>query len=200
MRINKKKTALFLFVAVLLGMGTFVAGGNGQGNEAVKKKEVLGKAQIIVYKKGEKILIDPDAPYFRELQLACEEMLVPVAPESSTPDAYFHLLDNEYFKNILPDLTKLKKKEIVVEVLYASPVEMRIRAGGGIAIASKYKISLSGFMFPLSGEWVGRDIGGRDEHYFYTYIHLNSNFFGNLETTRRPEKIKNILSQYAIIP
>lgn len=197
MRINKKKTALFLFVAVLLGMGTFVAGGNGQGNEAVKKKEVLGKAQIIVYKKGEKILIDPDAPYFKELQLACEEMLVPVPLDGDARGAYLYSqFPSERYPFPTPE--QLQNDELTISVVYEKEIKTRIVAGRAPTIYGHYLITLSGFLTPLSGEWAQKKSAFQDR--YYTYLYLYSDFDEQVSTTRRPDKIKNILSQYALIP
>lgn len=199
MRINKKRTALFLSVAVLLGMGTFVVDGNSRGNAAIKEKEVLGKAQIIVYKKGEKILIDPDAPYFKELQLACEEMLVPVPLKGEAPPAYlYHHYSSDGIP--FPTLEQLENDELTIKVVYEKDVKTTVEVGKAPTIYLSHSIALSGFLIPLSGEWAQRPRVMLGETYFYTYLYLYSNLRGRVSTTRSPEKIRDILSEYMLVP
>lgn len=197
MKIEKGGTAIFLFVVILAITGIFVANSNGQKHETITKREVLGKAQIVVYKKGEKILIDPNAPYFKELQLACEEMLVPVPLEGDARVAYLYSqFPSEKYPFPTPE--QLKNDEFTISVVYEEEVKTRIVAGRAPTIYGHYLITLSGFLTPLSGEWAQKKSAFQDR--YYTYLYLYSDFDEQVSTTRRPEKIKNILSQYALIP
>jgi hypothetical protein len=67
-----KRAVMFSSVVVLAITGILVANSNDQSHETIPKKEVLGKARIIVHEKKEKILLDPDISYFEE---SCTEIL-----------------------------------------------------------------------------------------------------------------------------
>jgi hypothetical protein len=161
--------------------------------------KVLGEAEIVVYKKGERIILDTKSPYFKELQAACEEILVPPEPGVPTPKGYLQFLPPIDTSFIKPE--EIRNNEWAIEIVYSNSVETIITAGTGPTVAFGYKTTLSGFIIPLSGELTNIKKAWGKEIYTYTYLFL----FSNLEkpviaTTRTPQKIKNILTHKFDIP
>jgi hypothetical protein len=144
-------------------------------------------------------LIDPDAPYFRELQLACEEMLVPVEPHSVTLDGFLKFLHPSEMH--LPDAEELHKKELSINIVYEEKVTTSITGGFGPAAAPTLQINLSEFIVPLSGELSQIKVQWGQKEYLCNYLYLISDFYQKqFVTTRDVKKIKTMLSRYAIIP
>ncbi|MEK6560958.1 MAG: hypothetical protein AABZ07_04415 [Nitrospirota bacterium] len=198
--IKKKMGIIILLVtlpAILWGSGRIDAGEMNFKKD--KERGVLGKAQIIVYKKGEKILIDPNAPYFKELQLAGEEMLTPLEPRSVTLDGFLKSLHPSEMR--LPDANELHKNGLSISIVYEEKIKTFITAGFGPAAAPTSEINLSEIILPLSGDLTRIRINWAQTEYSCNYLYLISDFDQNqFVTTRDVKKIRTILSQYAIIP
>ena len=197
----KKKIGIILLLGTL--PTTLWGSGGTEAGEMIFKKDteraILGKAQIIVYKKGEKILIDPNVPYFKELQLACEEMLVPLGPRSVTLDGFLKFLHPSEMH--LPDAGELRNKGLSINIVYEEEIKISIIAGFGPAAAPTLEIKLSEFIVPLSGELTQIKIKWDQKEHLCNYLYLISDFYQKqFVTTRDVRKIKNILSEYMIVP
>ncbi len=183
MGISRRKIVIFVLLVTVFIIGVGAAITIGLQNK------VLGKAKIIVYAKGKKIVLDPNSPYFRQLQRACEEMLIPINPKGVTPDAY---LSPVFYSRGL--LKELEEKGWAIEVVYPQDVKTSIKFGVGPTTALEYKITLSKFVVPLSGELINIKKAWGKEVYTYTYLFLFSDLKEPIiATTRSHQKIKNIL-------
>jgi hypothetical protein len=160
--------------------------------------QVLGEAQIIVYAQGEKTVLDPKSRDFRELQLACEEMLT--SAESFFPSHSGLALP--------PDPEKTKSTEWAVELTYATPVRVEVLLQTGpTAPVFNPSVEVSRVLIPLSGELSGIEAEGvrpledgatRSE---YVYLFLSPDVVltgepwpGPIGSARDAQKIRDILS------
>jgi len=111
---------------------------------ASMRNKVLGEADIIVYAKGKRMVLDSKSPYFRKLQKACEEMLTSAEslPEIKKED----LLRPEEIKN----------KEWAIELIYDNPVKVNIFVDvfpeQGPPTSVPIPVQISSFLIPLTGE------------------------------------------------
>jgi hypothetical protein len=150
-------------VVVFLGGGlTFLASTQREEHP----KEVLGEAQIVVYKKGETIVLDTKSPYFKELQLACEAML-------GLQILYEHMgysvdcsiwQENEWENNSILE-QETKNKEWAVELMYAEPQVIYPIQDSGMR---RTPTEVSRLLIPLSGELTHYSYQGK----VYTYLFL----------------------------
>jgi hypothetical protein len=127
--LTRKNLFLFGLVVVLLG-GTLLSSGCA--------KLTLGEAQIVVYARGERIVIDAESRYFRQLQLACEEMLI---------SAEFLYLENE--QGVLPGPDEIKDEEWAIELFYEESIpQNRLAFTRDLSLF----VLISQCLIPLSGE------------------------------------------------
>ncbi len=191
---KKRKIAIFLSLLIILIVTVVVV--------TSMQNKVLGDAEIIVYTKGKRIVLDSKSPYFRELQKACEGMLNPVDPFSGTPDAYLLLPNIKFFfGNSFPAIEKIKNEEFAIEIIYRKPVKTVITLGAVPTMASTYEIILYRFVIPLTGDLTHVSRIWNDGIFTYTFFFLSSNLEKPIvATTRTPQKIKNILTHKFNIP
>jgi len=123
---------------LLIGILITILGIAGYGCwKKISMVKVLGEAQITVYEKGKKKSLDPRSPYFKELQLACEEML--------TSGKSLGLKS-------LPDLEEVRNKEWAIELTYAKPIKVHLNSGENIRLVQ--------LLIPLTGNWSEIKLGG----------------------------------------
>jgi hypothetical protein len=166
------------------------------------KVGVLGEAQIVVYEKGKKTVLDPDSPYFIELQLACEEMLE--LKEDRISSVYFlPSISDSYLDINHPIVEKLRNEEWVIELIYTETQRIYPHA-------RKTPLLFSHLLIPLTGEFTFELYG--DKRYtrlfpllslkeiVYYYSHDNEIVVHphSIGTTKNVQKIKNILEKFNI--
>ena len=180
--LTKKNLFLFGLVIVLLG-GTSLSSGCTEST--------LGEAQIVVYAGGEGIVIDAESRYFRQLQLACEEMMI--SAESLS------LMDGQ---EVLHNPDEIKDEEWAIELIYEESIPQYRLA---FARERSMLISIFQFLIPLSGELTSLEVD--NETYavlFGADIMVNSE--GELEVyyrwplrnSKSVQEIKDILAQLDI--
>ena len=108
---------------------------------ASMRNKVLGDAEIIVYAKGKRIVLDTESPYFRELQAACEELLIYSFRKYLLCKKIENLLSFEKIKDI-------KNKEYAIELTYK---ELVSQEKWGFAKELTRFIPISQIIIPLSG-------------------------------------------------
>ena len=174
-------------------------------------KPTLGEAQIVVYERGEKTIIDSKSPYFEELQAACEEMLTSAEQLFSSAALMEKLFSPSELMHNRPDLEELKNKEWAVELTYNEPIEVSIVLGLGPTAALSRPIKISQFLIPLTGKWsqveaVGVSIESFDEgeqnyiclFLFPEIVYGEDRWEGLIGTKTDVQKIKDILTRFDI--
>ncbi len=107
-------------------------------------RESLGEAQITVHGKGDKMVLNPETPHFRELQLACEDVLV-------SSGSFFPF--DRSITEFPSDPREVVSTEWAVEIAYASPVEVEvILQSGRTTLVFNPRINVSRVVIPLTGE------------------------------------------------
>lgn len=151
----------------------------------------LGEAQILVYRNGEKVLLDPESSCHKLLKLACEEMLV------STE----FLIDAKI--ESLPDLEKVKRKECAIEVNYAQPIRLALGREQRVAAAvARSHARVSQFLIPLTGELAKLQAKGeRSLEGEYVYVFLSPEVVSDgsrraIGTTKDVGEIRDILALF----
>ena len=187
---SKNFIIIFLGIIILIVSGIVIVWAL-RGNVS-ESNRVLGDAQIAVYQKGEKMLLDSEAPYFKDLQLACEKMLTPSIPRDPSPDGYL-LLSRNYLT-----LEEMLNNMLTIEVSYKIPPTVSIIVGTGPTIITEQKIPLSGFLISLAGKRTPETIKFVNKEYSYTPIFIFSNQKKRVATTKTTKKIKNILELFKI--
>jgi len=129
-KLTKRSCLIIGLVTVLTG-GIFLFSGCAE--------PTLGEAQIVVYERGEKTILDPKSPYFKKLQLTCEVMLT-----SSTT----------FLAEIktLPDPEEVKSKEWAIELTYSEPVMVDISRRGGTTALPDVGVGGYQLLIPLTGK------------------------------------------------
>lgn len=169
------------------------------------KVGVLGEAQIVVYAKGEKIVLDSKSPYFTELQLACEEMfeLREHIGESTAYEGWTAFPDSlpEISKDLPaidhPIAVELRNNEYAIELIYAQTQYVYL---GGVERPTAF----SHLLIPLTGKLAHQSYKGT------TYLHLipllssqeYQNYYrsvtGGIGTTRDGQEVRKILRRFGI--
>jgi hypothetical protein len=152
--ITKRNKFLIVLVTVLV-TGTLLFSGCTEQREE-PTPELLGEAQIVVYGKSEEIAIDSKSPYFGELQLACEEMLISGKTfwaETKT----------------LPDLEEVKNQEWAVELTYSELIIVTIPR-----LAGSTDVGVGGFqlIIPLTGRLTHLESVLKDKEPDNKYTHI----------------------------
>lgn len=156
-------------------------------------KEVLGKAQIFVYKKDEKIVLDPESPYFKKLQLACEEMLA----------------SSEFLTNVkietLRDSKEIKSKEWAIELTYTQPLWIVFETERRVAVpAFPNHVRIYRLLIPLTGELThieAKGVKSLEGKYIYLLLSPEIVFDSHrweIGTIKDVQKIKDILNRFGI--
>lgn len=192
-----KRNKLLLGLVTILVTGTLLFSGCTKQREE-PMPELLGEAQIAVYEKGEKTVIDSQSPYFKELQAACEEMLTSCKTFNAEVKT-------------LPDPEEVKKQEWVVELTYS---ELIIVTVPRLAGSTDVGVVGSQLLIPLTGRLTHLESVLRDKEpdNKYTYIFLLSApeelrfppsqiIDGKAElsgTKKDVQKIKDILTRFDV--
>ena len=152
--------------------------------------KVLGEAQIVVYGKGEKIVLDPESPYFKKLQAVCEERLNIIGWSGKhaiiTPDYVNLNLDTEK-NHYLEDLIN---EEWIIELIYIEPAKIH-------PYGRKTPDILSRLLIPLTGELTTIPCDAKICTSFFFQKQSNS-YIGPVGTTKDIQKIKEILRNFGI--
>jgi len=189
-----RRNKFLLALVTVLVTGTILFFGCTKQRE-VPVLELLGEAQIVVYGKGEEIVLDPQPLYFKELQAACEEMLI----SGKTFNAEMETL---------PDPEEVKSQEWAIELTYSEPIIVTIPR-----LAGSTDVGVGGFqlVIPLTGRLTHLESVLRDKEpdNKYTYIFLLPEEMGFhsqiiegeaelVGTKKDVQKIKDILTQFDI--
>lgn len=159
----------------------------------------LGEAQIVVYEKGVKTVLDPQSPYYEQLQAACEEMLT-----SAESLYYFPVQIDDPLK---PE--EFKRKEWAIELIYHKPIEVNIMLGAGPTAAFSRPVEVIRCLIPLTGKWsqveaIGVESFDQDiEKYVCLFIspeivYGDYTWDGLIGTIKAIQKIKDILTRFDI--
>lgn len=186
-----KRNCLLIGLVTVLVTGTLLLSGC--------TKPTLGEAQIVVYERGEKTIIDSKSPYFKKLQAACEEML------TSAESLYYF---PEQIKSP-PDPEELKNEERAIELTYGKPIEVSIILGIGPTAASPRLIETSQFLMPLTGKWSQLEALGVISFHgdlkkyvclflFPEIVYGDQRWEGLIGTKKDVQKIKDILTRFDI--
>ncbi len=193
-----KKKILFIIIALVIILGA-LAGYNYW--KKTSEVEVLGEAQIVVYKKGEKIVLDPKSPYYKELQAACEEMLELKKDRLVSLDFIPKLIEG-YFEIDHPIVEKLRSEEWAIKLIYTKTQDI---------YPGRYTpILFSHLLIPLTGKFSSESYEGKtytrlfpllsskeiiDYYRHNNKIVVDPNSIGTIKNTR---KIKEILRKFEI--
>ncbi len=187
---------------VFLGAAlTFLAGAQCEEHP----NEVLGEAQIVVYEKGERIILDTKSPYLEELQLTCEEMLE-LREHVGEGTAYegwtvfpglvleisgdLPMVDN-------PVALEVRDNEYSIELIYERTQYLYVKA-------EKRPTAFSHLLIPMTGEFAHQLYEGAS--YLCLIPLLSSQEYQDyyrsttlgIATTRDVQKLKEILRQFNI--
>jgi len=183
-----RRNKFLLALVTVLVTGTILFFGCTKQRE-VPVLELLGEAQIVVYGKGEEIVLDPQPLYFKELQAACEEMLISG-------------------KTFNAEMEEVKSQEWAIELTYSEPIIVTIPR-----LAGSTDVGVGGFqlVIPLTGRLTHLESVLRDKEpdNKYTYIFLLPEEMGFhsqiiegeaelVGTKKDVQKIKDILTQFDI--
>jgi len=153
-------------------------------------KQTLGEAQIVVYKGGEKTIIDSKSPYFKQLQVACEEMI-----RSS------EILSPEEIKNkVSPE--EIRNKEWAIELIYEEEIRQYDLA---FARRLAFNISISQVLIPMSGELTSLNVDNESYSALFGSERIRNSDdkvevydFWPLKTKKGVQRIKDILTRFDI--
>jgi hypothetical protein len=189
---KKKSCTLSLFMVSFFIIGILLLTGCAK---------TLSEAQIIVYEDGEKNILDSDSPYYKKLQIACEELLI-------SAESIFY--DSELI-NDFPKPEKVKNEETAIELVYSKSMEVPILLGGGPTLTLQIPIQITHCLIPLTGRWsqteaVGISIESSEEGkqdyvclFLSPEIVLNGQKWeGIIGANKDTQKIKEILTEFDI--
>jgi hypothetical protein len=153
-------------------------------------KPTLGEAQIVVYGKGEEVVLDSKSPYFKKLQAACEEMI-----------RYSEILSPEEIKNkISPE--EIRNREWAIELIYEGVISQHELA---FARQFAFQIFVSQLLIPLSGELTSLNVDNESYSALFGSERIRSSE-GKIEvydrwplkTKKDDQEIKDILTRFDI--
>ena len=153
-------------------------------------KPTLGEAQIVVYERGEKTIIDSKSPYFKKLQAACEEMI-----------RYSEILSPEEIKNkISPE--EIRNREWAIELIYEGVISQHELA---FARQFAFQIFVSQLLIPLSGELTSLNVDNESYSALFGSERIRNSDdkvevydFWPLKTKKGVQRIKDILTRFDI--
>lgn len=102
-------------------------------------QSTLGDVQITVYAKGKKMTLDPNSPHFKQLQIACEQLIL---------SSFVDYTSSTTFDNWATP-TQLKNNEWTIELSYQQPISQR---NLGFAKDISKLVSIHQFLIPLTGQ------------------------------------------------
>jgi len=199
---------LIIGLITVLVTGTLLFSGcTKQGEEPIP--ELLGEAQIVVYGKGEEIVLDPQSLYFEELQAACEEMLTSAECfcDIIFDGKNYSIIDEEHNRQpiVIPvNPEEVKNTEWVIEVTYTKTIYFSTPLEMGPSAGFPTRFPVSQLLIPLTGKL--RQIEGRGmtsgmSTYVYIFVSpkiVYDDYQWEIGTKKDAQEIKDILTRFDI--